>query len=780
MRILLVRQSSRIGRNENPVSRDREVTLKSRILVVAALLPLVFTSTASGQSGNQQRSLEDALTRPVAGGSPLLGDKPVTPVGAPAEAFKGCAPPKNLDGGTINNAERIRARQATVTDPVTARRFAAVEIDPNEAVTDEGLANDCRLRLDGVWIQDAPVVFDRTSTPKLFSGLPNQGFKPELTHGNYTTPLILHVKASDDGQTLAVRSAMHDDEPNILRSTDGISLLRLFTPGGPVKTYNSGGGAPMVFEASTDRFGRIRLRFVSINFRRPQPTVTEAQDTSAADVFAVGFNLDNLTANRRGYDIVTMNMFNLLADERAEVFAAANPQDYYISEKRTVPLGLKLHPENYSGTVASSTMTSSQREYQQVVSTSIGVNIGFKTLGDDGKALEDLGSASAGANYATERTTGAKYGTAQMRDIGFARHKLYSLTLDRPFATLSKDFIAAIDDAMRLGRYDELIRKFGTHYPYAITYGSAARMETGFDSETINEWQANGENVSTKSGFSLVGFGVSSQSNVYTENRKSIEEFNQASFKDFSAVGGTGSFGEGGHQTGTPSPILADLRPLYELLSPLYFPNEPRIYTTARSELKVATEAYLREHANKTSTARYEPEIQTWRIHSRWLRCTFAGDDIISINPIGRSPIPKAQLRGWIKLQSIQQPAGHEQTNAVYPFHAINGVTREIGCMNDNRVQHNIRKMRPHNDYLIVRGTVAEIRKYVFRYRAEIAEVDGGLNPDDTINANSPNLLIPARADSKVGDYYTREWDLPHPSGKHARLHVNTRIERVK
>jgi len=42
----------------------------------------------------------------------------------------------------------------------------------------------------------------------------------------------------------------------------------------------------------------------------------------------------------------------------------------------------------------------------------------------------------------------------------------------------------------------QLIEKFGTHYPYAMTYGSAFRMRAEFEEETVARWLGQSQDLS--------------------------------------------------------------------------------------------------------------------------------------------------------------------------------------------------------------------------------------------------------------------------------------------
>ena len=154
----------------------------------------------------------------------------------------------------------------------------------------------------------------------------------------------------------------------------------------------------------------MRLRINGENFYRPVPTVTEAADLSSVDAFMIGFNLDNLRASRRGYDVVSQDMFELNLNGKSEVFEAANANEYAIVEKRTVPLGFKLVPEGAEGRIERSTMIRTERQYQETVAWNVG--------GKVGAGLGDAAGGAVGASYAQSNTAGMR--STEARSISTA------------------------------------------------------------------------------------------------------------------------------------------------------------------------------------------------------------------------------------------------------------------------------------------------------------------------------------------------------------------------
>ncbi|MEL7446692.1 MAG: MAC/perforin domain-containing protein [Pseudomonadota bacterium] len=494
----------------------------------------------------------------------------------------------NTDCGLSNATDDNTAKAGVVSASVTrARVTASQSVESGDDIAAAIESGDCRFRLDGVWIEDLPLALDQSVTIEGFEEESGGNLDKSLLHGTFVTPQILLMETSDDGTEVSIRRADEEGNAVAARSADDVSLNEVFRPGGERKRFElSGEIAGESGEMSLDvtRTGRVRIRIGDTNYYRPQATAF-GNDVDINDPWMIERNLDNLDASLKGYDAYAQDASQLNENPKGRVFDAANAEDFAVVEKRTVPLGLKLVPEGAQGTVFKSSLIRTQREYQDTVRTSFGMKVGFEG---------ENAAGGIGADYTESRTDGMAEGEAYSHASGFARHKLYALVLDRPFARLSDEFVDAVEDARRYGRYDELIERFGTHYPYAVTYGSGATMSLEFSEQTVSQWGSNMQEVNAQAGVAIGGFGVSVNGGRYTESNESNERFESHTDKYFKAVGGTGSFSEEGHSTGpTPYPILADLRPLHELLNPLNFPGEVEVYTEVRERLQQEIASYL-------------------------------------------------------------------------------------------------------------------------------------------------------------------------------------------
>ena len=544
------------------------------------------------------------------------------------DAFTGC----DGDDEAVPEAgsPRERMENANRVDKITQRRFASFSLDDVEQGTEEtqGL---CWFRLDGVWRELGNISLDRSKDAPQMWGSDS----PELivlANGNYTTPRFLYIgSVGDDDRELWIAEGFSDKGFTQFTSDDGLTLKEVLQRGGPVKRYRANGPSQVGSSLSVDvtRSGRVRLKLGRDTYVRPSPGVSKAtmsNQIAANDAFLLGYNMENLSASRRGYDVIKQDPFYLLENPKFDVFAEPGPQAYFITEKRTVPMGFTLIQEASQGMVFNKSVVSSGKEFQATVSMAFGSN----TKGN-GYPFGVPVKSSASYEATISGMTSWDRNKTVAQAIGYSRAKQYALVVDHPYVTLSDDFIDAIEDARRYGNYAAIIERFGTHYPYAVTYGAAAKVTQSFTEESWKKVAEVNAGFKVSGGAEVLGNGgeahFSLNAGLRTGSSGSVGEEGAT----FVAVGGNGSWNENGYSAGqTPYPILLDLRPLHELLSPLNFPGEPEIYQGVREELRLQTEAYLTRFAGRISDRNLLPyvepkkdePIETWHIYAKHIWCT--------------------------------------------------------------------------------------------------------------------------------------------------------------
>lgn len=514
----------------------------------------------------------------------------------PLPVFKGCG----LTSGEIGSAASESSTSERRIDPITNREFMSFSID--EAEASAGGDTSCWARLDGVWQEQVPITLDTSFKADGWAGASSE--LSTLAHGVYTRPD--HISIAPGGrpdEVLRVQFPFSSEAPVDYLSRDGLPLSAVLKRGGEIKLYTT--DDPFVLpqyqtlEVDVSRTGYIRLRFGGRVYQRPRPGTSRSEwsgQISDRDPFMIGFTMENIVANRRGYDVVTQDPARFLQNPEAEVFAHSR-QGYAIDEKRIVPLGLRLVKEDIQGATHYTRAISSEREYQSANRSAFGFGISVSPplkLGGGGAGPGLNIGASFGYQKSVESFQALKRGSYLAEETGVMRYKKYALAMDPAYAILSDRFIDAVEDAVRYGDYGQIIETFGTHYPYAVTYGASGQVSQFVSREAFTKAYGTSVDETYEGSLSAAVIQANAFRSTGHSSSSSFSETNEFGEKTFSAVGGNGSWNEAGFVAGDASyPILADLRPLDELLNEINFPGEPDIYVHGRRELTRAIDTYL-------------------------------------------------------------------------------------------------------------------------------------------------------------------------------------------
>ena len=152
---------------------------------------------------------------------------------------------------------------------------------------------------------------------------------------------------------------------------------------------------------------------------------------------------------------------------------------------------------------------------------------------------------------------------------------------------------SSVEELARTRDYEDFIGAFGTHYPYAVTFGGRGILQMEMDKTTYNK---------------LVGQDVSIQNNVNAQIKmvsggagfaegesvsSSFKEGDELPARQLPVDRRNGGLRQGGwNVTDRVAPIYLDLRPIDELLAPPFF-RDSTIITEVRRDLREAVLAYL-------------------------------------------------------------------------------------------------------------------------------------------------------------------------------------------
>lgn len=521
------------------------------------------------------------------------------------------------------------APPATVVDPGSNRSFAR----PSTS----GPAGDtnCWQRLDGLWQSRMEVSLDASKVDESIWGADGPALL-QLANGNYTRPnyiVIVNSPGSDDA--LYVATGLDGGQFVRFQSNDGVRLADVMRRAGSVKTFTATEYFPYgnQLRISVPDSGRVTLSLGNQSFLRPEPllSASEASDQDAMiQAFLLSQTLSFLNASRRGYDIATQDPFYLYQNDKWPVFAEASRDQVYLQDQKVIPANLRYLPDSAQGTIYRKSLITSEQDIQRTASQTLGASLKYGAT-----PATPEGVASASISHTNSTSSSMSQSNTKAQAVGYSRQKKYALVLDPAFTELSLDFIDAVGRAQREHRYQALIDQFGTHYPYAVTYGANARMTMDLDEDAYATRIGESSSFSASAGAKV--YGVNGEVNVSEQQSQSTGMKGSMSNEEvtFVAVGGNGSWDQNGYSAGEDHvPILLDLRPISELLNPINFPGRPDIYVTVRKNLDQAIDRHLVSFARNDPisaenwTDGIEPfkpkveHVERWYVYVRRIWCT--------------------------------------------------------------------------------------------------------------------------------------------------------------
>jgi hypothetical protein len=336
--------------------------------------------------------------------------------------------------------------------------------------------------------------------------------------------------------------------------------------------------------------GRIRIDGVPHDLILSPSHAAANPGTAFNDTFVSLSKAVNLQASYVGYDAVEMDPLHLTRTGTAHpVFAMpdGDSRDYYDANRIFVPRGLHYFPEFTGKHHASITTADTYSEYFDSFSDTV-------SFGISGKAAPGSFSASATMSGARKSIANAK----NSRTRALSRAVFYDLVLDHQHMTLDSRFA---DEAATLpagGDYDSFIRTFGTHYPVAVVYGGLGVLELDATETMREQMRQNGVSIKLEASVMLDAESQTSASFGYEHQSEHAETFRDvmgSQVENFYWIGGThAGASNSGWTVGTDgvAPVHVQLRPIWELLSPLHF-SDPAVYGLARQKLREAIDRHI-------------------------------------------------------------------------------------------------------------------------------------------------------------------------------------------
>ena len=324
----------------------------------------------------------------------------------------------------------------------------------------------------------------------------------------------------------------------------------------------------------------------------PYPTADENKLTWGA-TFSLEHRPNAVLANFKGYDPSKMFAQDYQATTGADEFLFKMPDDastdYTATNSRLiVPHGLYFNFDSEGSERGDALQVNTDTERQSMWSRGLGFSV----------EVPGIAKFAADGSHQESQETVDKFGLSMVINQAIVRH--YVLILDKSRVELSDEFRNRVIDmrnrhvAQLPIDWDQFFGSFGTHYAYAVTYGGMAWSETTMNSEETSQAVSETDKQSMSATFPVdegIQVGINANSE-YSQGSKSGSG-TMRERTNFGTYGG--SFSKGGGWSvgrGEELPVLLDLRPVPDLLSPIFF-DDPAIYIDLR---KTMTEQYSKHY----------------------------------------------------------------------------------------------------------------------------------------------------------------------------------------
>jgi hypothetical protein len=374
------------------------------------------------------------------------------------------------------------------------------------------------------------------------------------------------------------------------------------------------------------------------------PEYEEPADADGKAPWGGTFSLEQrpmlVNANFRGYNILRMDPRDCQSSgthKSVFKFPAEASKDYFFSEgKMAVPYGLLYRSANEGKELANTQTLQNSSEYKQEWTASAGVSLDCP-----------FAHGSLNVSYGEQSDAFEKHNlsctTTRTRET---RHVLVldkrHMELDPEFKGRVEELRSAVvsessklDDFMAKGnvpdrlectfgdhfvdgpsirgkppyrvtmlrsrylRYEKIFDAFGTHYTHSVTYGGMAVGEM-FHTETEKSTMFGSSfSIHATASAAFEGFGGGLSGGYDSKQSDTLSNMVANDRVKFRTYGGSLSKGQGWAMArGEEVPLKLDLRPIHELLSPIFF-DDPYIWKQLREEMNVAYIIYICQKGNK-------------------------------------------------------------------------------------------------------------------------------------------------------------------------------------
>ncbi len=374
----------------------------------------------------------------------------------------------------------------------------------------------------------------------------------------------------------------------------------------------TGGGSSREYAISKGPSG------VKLSRTRSRPETDEEIDTFTAGNLIPRYN-DMLFSFRSE----KMDLFSANRGRALQIFKGPESTDFSIEpdfQAKTIPLGLRAVEIRRSEGNQLEAVITNTASFEKSMSMNFGISGSFKGV-------------SGGWEFSREESKGADRSDGSTKAFGLARAEVYALLLDKPNMLLSADFRY---DILQLAEGEisaqAFVGKYGTHYANAIHYGGIGKAQRTVTTAEFKQWTKESTGYKQEGGFDAGPAGsIKAKGGLTMASGDSRGGSSMFSTENWSASGGSGSMTSLGWNVDERNavPVRYDLRPLSDLISPIFFGEEWS--TSARGGLLQARSSLDAEITRtlqsqpKASDRLLGPIIYRLKFHS--LVCVNNGDD---------------------------------------------------------------------------------------------------------------------------------------------------------
>lgn len=286
------------------------------------------------------------------------------------------------------------------------------------------------------------------------------------------------------------------------------------------------------------------------------------------DTFKSGNMLPQHEEMFMGFRNEKMDLTDPSRGTTVRIFAQTKADDYSVEKNfqaKTIPLGLRAQQIRRTEGKQLETVITNASSFEKSMSMNFGASGSFK-------------GATFAADASRETSSGAERSDGTTKAFGLARSDVYVVLLDKTNMLLGDDFkfdiLALAKGQITPQRFRE---KYGTHYANAIHYGGIAKNERTVTTAEFKKWAKESTSYKQDGGFDGGPAATfKSRGGLTLASGTSAGGTSMFSAETWSAMGGSGSFQASGwtvDQT-TSVPVRYDLRPLWELISPIFLGEE--------------------------------------------------------------------------------------------------------------------------------------------------------------------------------------------------------------